>query len=418
MNKLVFLFIASIAFPLAAEPLVGSSKPFSVNTTTGDFKIIDVKSDYCSGAYGKSGKQTFLSGVNCEVEFTVSTTSFYDVDYITVNGEIYKYPKFKYNVGKLGSGGALDVVAVSKDGLKTKPFRVNLDIAKRHPVMLLPIANKSRKSVVYKSVCNGLSIFDAKKFSLNGFFPNVLKGTLTMDIENQVQMSSSFESDSAMQRLEAAKQLSKIGTFGAKSKHPLKVSITGEEEWKWKPNKGAYDLSKTKFGAKVPFDFKLWEPRFPAVCPILFCRVGIDGEVRLNGLTYDWEAEKYRFEFSGTPSMYFGGGIGSDDCDCSAGVRGGGRFVINGGLPGRPDIVDEMYVQAYFKAYAKYIVGEVSFWDVETDKIYLKGGNRNSLAFSSTGIGGTEDHSGAYSQETFSRFAPVVATTDDLDAMV
>ena len=419
MKKLISVLVSGIALSLVAEPLVERSRPFSVNTIVGDFKILDVKSDYCHGEYGKSGKQTFLSGVKCELEFTVSTTSFYDVDYITVNGEVYHYPKFKYNVGKLGSGGAMNVVAVSKNGEKTKPFRVNIDIAKRHPVMAFPIANTSRKNIVYKSACDGLSVFDAKGFSLKGFYSDVLKGTLSMDIDNKLQMSSSFESDSAKQTLEATKEHFKIGSFGALKKHPLKVSISGSETWRWKPNKNVYDLSETRFGAKVPFDFKLWEPRFPAICPILFCRLGLEGDVSLDGLTYDWEAEKYRFKFSGSPSIYFGGGLGSDDCDCSVGVRGGGRFVINGGLPARPDIVDEMYLQAYFKAYVKYVIGEVTFWNVESDKFYLKGGGAsNAKGLSLANMARSERVASTLAEGPFSRFMPAMATVSSQDVLL
>ena len=420
MKKTVLLVFATFAVSmLTATPIVGKSKPFAVNTMIGDFKILDVKSDYCSGAYGKSSKQTFLSGVKCELEFTVSTTPFYDVDYITVNGETYNYPKFKFNVGSLGSGGTMKVVAVSKDGEKTEPFRVNLDVAKPHSVMAYPIANKKGDEVVYKSLCNGLSVFDASGFSLAGYWSDILKGTLTMDVKNKVQMSSSFESSSAKQNLEAANTY-KVGTFGAMKKYSLNVAITGGESWRWKPSRNSYELCETRLGAKIPFDFKLWEPRFPPVCPVLFCRVGLEGEVRLDGLTYDWEKSAYRFKFSGNPSVYAGLGAGSDDCGLAAGFRGGGRFVINGGLPGSPDIVDEMYFQAYFHAYIKYIIGEVTFWELESEKAYLKGGSAGGGGGRSL-LGSSRPNmlmaQGDRGNESFSRFVPTVATIGDFDVI-
>ena len=56
------------------ETAEGRSRNFPVDTRCKEFVIADVKSAYCSGAYGmKGGKRAiFLQGVEAQVAFTVT----------------------------------------------------------------------------------------------------------------------------------------------------------------------------------------------------------------------------------------------------------------------------------------------------------------------------------------------------------
>ena len=363
MSRLLCSVIAAgLASVSMADALIGTSKPFSVNTMIGDFKIVDVKSDYCSGAYGKSGKQTFLSGVNCEIEFTVSATSFYDVDYVTVNGEIHKYPKFKYNVGKLGSGGAMNVVAVSTNGDKTEPFRVNLDVAKPHETMVKPaVVERKSKEVVYGSLYNGLKVVDSDRFfklaSSKKKSPFRDTPLLFMfESDTGVVMSSTFSSKQGICELSGSaktvkKPIGKVATAAANvaidiageldgRAKILKCEVTGAQQWKWNGTAKRYDkYSSQQLGLKIPLSHTFKESY---IWGLLFWKVGLTGSIELKAVQYLNKAENgWRFEYAGKPSAYAGLGVGISDV-LASGVRLKGNLSIKGGAPANPRFIDEI----------------------------------------------------------------------------
>ena len=108
----------------------GSSMWFFVDTTDGALKVADVRSDYFDGEYGGVGrKATFLSGVSCDIEMTILDDPV-NVDHWLVNGREVTTRTFTFDVGSLPVGGRLEVVAVGKnDGVRSKPFRANFDVA-------------------------------------------------------------------------------------------------------------------------------------------------------------------------------------------------------------------------------------------------------------------------------------------------
>ena len=103
-----------------------------MDTTDGALKVADVTSKYFDGDYGGDvGRNaTFLSGVNCDIEMTILMDDYSKVDHWLVNGQIVTDRKFTFDVGSLPVGGRLEVVAVGKeDGVRSKPFRANFDVA-------------------------------------------------------------------------------------------------------------------------------------------------------------------------------------------------------------------------------------------------------------------------------------------------
>ena len=130
MMKL-FATVLALAFVVTAHGATGSSTWFFVDTTDGALKIVDVRSKYFDGEYGGVGrKATFLNGVSCDIEMTILDDPV-NVDHWLVNGQVVTTRTFTFDVGSLPVGGRLEVVAVGKnEGVRSKPFRVNFDIAK------------------------------------------------------------------------------------------------------------------------------------------------------------------------------------------------------------------------------------------------------------------------------------------------
>ena len=126
------LVVALSALSVTVEAVTGSSAWFFVDTTDGMLKVSDVKSDYFDGEHGGDvgRKSTFLNGVSCDIEMTILMDDYSKVDHWLVNGREVTMQKFTFDVGSLPVGGRLEVVAVGKDdGVRSKPFRVNFDIA-------------------------------------------------------------------------------------------------------------------------------------------------------------------------------------------------------------------------------------------------------------------------------------------------
>ena len=111
--------------------VTGTSAWIFVDTTDVALKIADVRSKYFDGEYGGVGrKATFLNGVTCKIEMTILMDDYSKVDHWLVNGETVTTQKFTRDVGSLPVGGRLEVVAVGKeDGVRSKPFRANFDVA-------------------------------------------------------------------------------------------------------------------------------------------------------------------------------------------------------------------------------------------------------------------------------------------------
>ncbi len=135
MKKRIKAFIAAAfaACAVTAHAATGSSGWFFVDTSDETLKISDVVSKYFDGEYGGNAgrKSTFLNGTSCEIEMDVIVDDYSKVDHWLVNGREVPDHLFTFDVGSIGVGGKLEVVAVGKkDGERSKPFRVNFDVAK------------------------------------------------------------------------------------------------------------------------------------------------------------------------------------------------------------------------------------------------------------------------------------------------
>ena len=136
MKKTIILFLLLLAPAVRAQQAVsGSSGAFVVDTRSKDFVISDVKSEFCSGAYGSAtGRHaTFLRSMTANVEFTVTMLgNDIAVDKVVVNEQEFTGSKFTFDVGTLPVGGRLVVIAhgtANGEDVQSEPFRANLDIA-------------------------------------------------------------------------------------------------------------------------------------------------------------------------------------------------------------------------------------------------------------------------------------------------
>ncbi len=165
----------------------GESNTFAVDTRYKIFRIENVSSKYCDGAYGLGGRNAlFLNGVDLEVEFTVTMGQLPKGETLQSlelsTGKSVTSP-FTLNVGDLPVGTELTVVAVTDAGTESDPFRVNCDIASSPFGTSMPFTiDDSKTSLLYS--CDGLtfSLFDprdieteikwwpAEKFTLDPFF--------------------------------------------------------------------------------------------------------------------------------------------------------------------------------------------------------------------------------------------------------
>lgn len=117
-------------FTSEMESDTGCTAWFFVDTMDRTLKVSDVTSAYFDGEYGGVGrKATFLNGVSCDIEMTILDDPV-NVDHWLVNGQVVTTRRFTFDVGTLPVGGRLEVVAVGKeDGVRSKPFRANFDVA-------------------------------------------------------------------------------------------------------------------------------------------------------------------------------------------------------------------------------------------------------------------------------------------------
>ena len=150
------------------------SSPFTIDTRLNspdfpkDFKILDVKSNYCDGEYGAGNKALFLSGVSCNVEFEADVfggelayLERVDNEDVPAVGEQISEDdgKFSLDVGAFAPGDLFVVRACSVDGRYSKTFRLNFDIASQKGWTWKAVPGKN--SVQYRTLeLDSFRLFD------------------------------------------------------------------------------------------------------------------------------------------------------------------------------------------------------------------------------------------------------------------
>ncbi len=138
------LSILSLIFLTAVTARAGShtsapSAAFAVDTRAATVvRVTGVTSRYCDGAYGGTGRHVFfLGGVSLPVSFTAQVEwGVKTGSHLEFNGASQTWPNAAktLDVGGLGAGGRLEVVAVATDGTRSSAFRANFDVVPKPPV--------------------------------------------------------------------------------------------------------------------------------------------------------------------------------------------------------------------------------------------------------------------------------------------
>ena len=325
-------------------------------------QICNVTSAYCSGRYGKGRKATFLTSVDCDVEFDVEYDAIVrPIDHLRVNGERYSNIDtwFSYDVGSLNPGDRLEVVAVDVDGNESEPFRVNLDIAAMPEMWeygvgsdgharIKAVPNPRDRRVTYvASDYNVVWLWDAV---LDGF--SIGNVELPLVLSPKVQTRPVFESDTGKFRETAdvgfgasvgegylvPKQ--QIGEFAGAS---LGITASGGRIYQWQPQPQTWKQTSWDVGIRITGSCDPFEMRIPQTLNLVYFKLGILADLSFV-LTEDEGA--WHADINGDPLAAIRGtvGAGCDGVACVEGFAQGG-LVLHATLPGSPTVLKDLGVQ-------------------------------------------------------------------------
>lgn len=288
----VFVFLSvAVTASYGGSPFAfsGSSGEFVVDTRP-DVIINDVTSPYFSGAYGGQGgtKQTFISGVRCDIELTVHASGRDNnpINYYLVNGQRHDSPNFTFNVGSLSPGDRLTVIAVDYLEKKSKPFRVNLEIATAPPMWASAYLSQivadqfpREHRVVYRAPeYRGFSLFDAYSDAVElgeDDDPLNLDLALTPTLKLWQRMDSSTGqycegADAGLSGGNYGRIENKIGRFGGLS---ISAALTGGSVYQYYPSRSAWIMNSGELGVQYSGSWKVRQ-RLPQ-CPLIYLEIGL-----------------------------------------------------------------------------------------------------------------------------------------------
>ena len=348
---MLFAYVLAMAFTVTAEAATGSSAWFFVDTTDGTLKVSDVTSAYFDGEYGGVGrKATFLNGVSCDIEMTILMDDYSKVDHWLVNGQEVATRTFMRDVGSLPVGGRLEIVAVGKeDGVRSKPFRANFDIAKHideeHPGLWAANSSNSKG-------------FDEIRYTLIGGGGKV---SIPLAMEKNVAISDKWkwllgDEWSICPKIEGKPEVRSGGNGSytllsvdgkAKYKSPIKFlrvfdtdiggTITGgplTESWNPQKQKWVTKSVSVGFSLEVNESIKgsphTWWGPVRVFCE-LKAEVGVEGKIKVSGFGDGWDGLDSSFTLSSKRLLRVtvGPGVGWDGLACiKAPVSGSSVFSI------------------------------------------------------------------------------------------
>ena len=297
----------------AAIPRIASgttAQEFVIDTRDKEFRITDVKSDYCWGKYrdGDGHNATFLSGVSLNLDFKIKVDHGPDEDCKRIDR--YEYgvsstttDEFKMDVGALAPGTKLEVVAVAADGTRSKPFRVNFDIAPApESIVGFHVAEKHvGDSVVYEAEnAASLVFFDEVKDAFQ-FFDKAPDVYIMPDISFDVTVDSASgeyawdfglgaKSNPFANNATAQKKLGKLA--GA----DLNAALTGGPKLKWNPSAQKWQEESMSVGVRIGASVDLIEGRIPQTLGIVHYAFGLEGQGEFTGT---WTKDG-KFNFTAT----------------------------------------------------------------------------------------------------------------------
>lgn len=278
------------ATPAFAGSHSSQSAAFRVDTrATTAVKVADVSSRYCHGAYGAGGKSVcFLDGVALPVEFTAK------VDWGGKSGSRLEFNgannglnyKKSLDVGGLGAGGKLEVVAVATDGTRSGPFRANFDVVPWPPLPgFYPQVLAVGSDLSYTSPQFDIDVFKGRSGVVQGC---PLPGK-TMDIQPRFTAEGTFTGDGQLTVKAAAGNRNTIklngtqgrrpdGKFGKAAAVDFGLDVEGEVVAVWRRETGAWAVSSGYLGLS---GYGSWSspPYYVYAPPPIYLRAEVGGSV-------------------------------------------------------------------------------------------------------------------------------------------
>lgn len=343
----------------AAEAVVGSSAWFFVDTTDVALKVADVRSKYFDGEYGGVGrKATFLNGVPCDIEMTILDDPV-NVDHWLVNGQVVTTRTFTFDVGSLPVGGRLEVVAVGKnDGVRSKPFRANFDIAehldKEHTMLWTarPSNNEGINEIRYTPIGAGSFTFPlapekggAKPSKLNWLPGDEWSICPTIELNPEVRSSGNGSCTFGTAGLEVGTSGSEgtashkrnrraVGKFARVMDKDVDITFTGGPlTMSWNAQKQKWVAEDVSFGGEVSGSLGLTHHYPTPIGPVFYevkGELALAGMFKVSGLDpalggLGWGGLETSFTISSDrlPKVSLGGGYGINHVACIKGSVSG-----------------------------------------------------------------------------------------------
>ena len=393
MKKAITKLIAAAtlaACVITAEAATGSSGWFFVDTTDGKLKVSDVTSTYCNGNYGGGRKATFLTGVQCNVDFKVKVEKpdGKTVSHLLVNGTRYDTTdSFELNVGGLGVGAELNVVAVDSDGNKSKSFRVNLDIADYPPLWsritwISAEPQDERRRVEYKaSEINALAIFDTIDDGLD-----IAGAESPFSLVPTIKLYQTFESDTA--------EFCEGGDYGAANKSTTQKlgqfsnmqitgSLSGGRKYKWDPHSRKWVEAGFELGVKIGGMAETPKFRLPAF-PLAYAKAGL---VASGDFIARMQDELWYCDINCDPLIALRGtiGVGVDGLLSGEGSLQGG-VLLHSVVPGTPNHIQQLGLQLKAEVRGVALGFERSLWSYDKTAWLIGGGKAARLGAADGGL--------------------------------
>ncbi len=291
----VMAFFAAFAQEARAGSHTAQSSAFRVDTRdVGTMRVTAVSSRYCDGSYGGRGRHVyFLSGVDLLVAFEAQvSTGGKAVSRLEFNGVSQAWPNTSraLNVGALGAGGKLEVVAVATDGTRSQPFRANFDVAPFPPIvhqLFYPQTLALNDELTYTAPSFDIEVFKGKKGEVGGI---PLPGK-TMGIEPTFSAEASFSGDGTLTigaaagvdkkpKLNGTQGRRPDGKFGEAAGVEFGFDVEGEVVAVWNQPAGAWVVNSGYLGLNVYGSYST-APYYVYAPPPIYLRADVSAELAL-----------------------------------------------------------------------------------------------------------------------------------------
>lgn len=312
--------------------------------TRSEFKINDIRCEYCDGEYGGEGgrKATFLSGPQAFVHFQIDAgTAEHPAKWFLVNGVRQGVDWFTLNVGTLSAGDKVEVVAVDYSDHESKPFRINFDIANMPNEWRINQTSVRERNdhLEYQGGIEQHFVFDAVTDVLDLF------GETGLVIYPTIDLQWSFNSSTGQARLGAGYGQTEAA-FGCVGSSELRYGLEGGRVLQWHPQRLDYEELGSDLGVSLSAKTDLFSARIPQTLYLVYVKAGLEGSGKF-ALKYSDNVWQGELTFDPLFGIVGTVGAGVQGVACVEGYAKGG-MVMTGRMPGTLRIFDGLGFRLYY----------------------------------------------------------------------